>query len=197
MNELNKMPEDLSAFLEDIRTTDPKEENQLVDDLENLTKQKDALIKQQKLLNQKKELVEEELSSMDRSINLVQASIEENESRKTELIEQVEILQADHEKLISDINHIQSLNKATSIDLENSQHVIDTLTNELEEFESERSIAMERIQMLRNAIQSIAYEKNRKLPKLKHYEGMLKRAYAVFQETENRMELSLKLKDVP
>jgi len=197
MNEFKNVPGDLSDFLEDVMSTDPKEEDQLVQELEVLNKKKDACLNQQKSLNQKKELLEEELSGMDQSIDLLQASIEENESHKTELIEQADHLQKNHDKLVSDINHIQSMIKATSVDFENTQHVIDTLTNELEEFESERSIAMERLQMLRNAIQSISVEKNRKLPKLKQYEIMLKKAYTVFQETENRMELSLKLKDVP
>ncbi|KPA12853.1 hypothetical protein MHK_006926 [Candidatus Magnetomorum sp. HK-1] len=56
---------------------------------------------------------------------------------------------------------------------------------------------MERINLMRNAIKSIASEKDRKLPKLKQYDVMLKKAYTIFQETESRMELSLKLKDVP
>ncbi|KPA12867.1 magnetosome protein Mad26-2 [Candidatus Magnetomorum sp. HK-1] len=197
MDDLKNSPAEISKFIKDVMSADSNTEEQLIIDLEEIAKKKVALKKQNESLRQKKELLEEEVSSMNQSINVLNESIEESENRNTEMVKQVGNLQIDNEKLISDINNIKATNKATSIDFENTQHVIETLTNELEEFENERSIAMERINLMRNAIKSIATEKDRKLPKLKQYDGMLKRAYTIFQETESRMELSLKLKDVP
>jgi len=57
-----------------------------------------------------------------------------------------------------------------------------------------KAVLVKRIDKMGKALNEILSERERKLPKLKKYDEMLRQARNVFYDTESRMEISLKLR---
>ena len=171
-------------------------EDILHNDLNELETKIQPLLKLNKKYKQEIDSLNEDIADVDRSIDFLRTAIDDNETRKAEAVNEIENIQFKHENLINEINKIQSMIKATSSDEENTLKLIETLADELDDLKNEKAIAIDRINKMKEAIHVISTEKERNLPKLKKYDTMLKKAYNIFQETESRMDLSLKLKKV-
>ncbi|MBF0450775.1 MAG: hypothetical protein HQK75_08750 [Candidatus Magnetomorum sp.] len=165
-------------------------------DLKTLEQKVLPLRKQNQKYKEQMAILTEDISQMDQSIEFLKGAIEDSENKKASALNEIGSFQLKNEHLISDINKIKSMIKATVSDKENTSRLIENLTNELNDFKSEKDIAIDRIKKMKEAIKTISCEKDRKLPKLKRYDALLKSAYNTFQETENRMDLSLKLRKV-
>jgi len=163
-------------------------------ELKSLEKRLEPLLIYNKQHKHTLELLNSEIAEVDRSIENFQETIQEKEKQKQQKIIEVDKLKFKHDEMISEINKLRLMIKASKTDEENTLRLIETLTDELEDFKNEKTIALDKIKQMKEAIKVIASEKEKNLPKLKKYDSLLKRAYSVFQETESRMDLSIKLK---
>lgn len=168
----------------------------LARDLISLEKQLNALhARNQKLQDTYNQLKDDDLQ-LDQSIEFLNGSIQDHEHKKAASVDDIESLRNTHDRLVDEINKIQSMKKATASDKDNTDYLIENLSEELDNFQSEKTMALDKISKMKKAIENINLEKERQLPKLKKYDAMLKRAHSLFQETKSRMDISLKLKKV-
>jgi len=168
----------------------------LARDLISLEKQLNALnVQNQKLQDTYEQLKSDDLQ-MDQSIEFLNGAIQDHEHRKAASVDDIAKLTDTHDRLVDEINKIQSMKKATASDKENTDYLMDSLAEELDNFQTEKNMALDRIRKMKKAIENINLEKEKQLPKLKKYDVMLKRAHSLFQETKSRMDISLKLKKI-
>nr|WCC90973.1 magnetosome protein Mad26-2 [Desulfobacteraceae bacterium] len=163
-------------------------------DLKDLEKRLGPLNIYNKQYKHTLEILTADIKDIDRSLEHYNEKIEARNNKKQQQIVEIDKLKIKHDTLISEINNIRLMIKASQTDEDNTLHLIESLLDELEEFKHEKLIAIDKIKTMKDAIKLIASEKERNLPKLKHFDAMLKKAYTVFQETESRMDLSIKLK---
>jgi len=168
----------------------------LTRDLISLEKQLNALHDRNEQLQETyKQLKADELQ-LDQSIEFLNGSIQDHEHKKAASVDDITKLRDVYDQLVDEINKIQSMKKATLSDKENTDYLIESLSEELDSFQTEKTMALDKIKKMKKAIENINIEKERQLPKLKKYDAMLKRAHSLFQETKSRMDISLKLKKV-
>jgi chromosome segregation ATPase len=165
-------------------------------DLISLEKQMIALhARNQKLQEAFDQLKDDDLQ-LDQSIEFLNGSVQDHEHKKAASVDDIEKLRHTHDQLVDEINKIQAMKKATASDKSNTDYLIESLSEELDSFQSEKTMALDKIRKMKKAIENINIEKERQLPKLKKYDAMLKRAHSLFVETKSRMDISLKLKKV-
>jgi len=177
-------------------TLDDQSAQILTRDLVLLEKKRMSLQGLNESYNNKCEQLKAENLQLDQSIELISGSIQDNEQKKVASQDEISQLRSQNDQLIKEINKLQAMKKATAADLDNTNYLIDSLLEELETFRTEKSMALDRIQKMKKAIKDLTLDKERKLPKLKKYDAMLKKARGLFQETKSRMDISLKLSKV-
>jgi chromosome segregation ATPase len=168
----------------------------LARDLISLEKQLNALYVRNRQLQDNYEQLKADDLLLDQSIEFLNGAIQDHEHRKAASVDDIAKLKDIHDRLVDEINKIQSMKKATASDKENTDYLMESLDEELDSFQSEKIMALDRIRKMKKAIENINLEKEKQLPKLKKYDAMLKRAHSLFQETKSRMDISLKLKKV-
>ena len=84
--------------------------------------------------------------------------------------------------------------KAAKEDEETSAKLIDTLKDELHDIKTQRAVVIKRLNDIKSGIERISGDKELRIPHLKGYESVLKQIYTAFKETQNRMEVSLMLR---
>ncbi|MBW1675564.1 MAG: hypothetical protein JRF30_03335 [Deltaproteobacteria bacterium] len=155
-----------------------------------------------------KELLGAENESYKKEIEKLTAEIEEinisvlsagelrasYEERRKEYYGNIEKLKSENESLIGDISNIKLKIKADRDDEEAVLSLRDSLIDELNNMKNEKDLIVRRLDDLKKGIREICTDEERNLPHLKEYDEMLKKAYNVFKEVENRMEVSLKLR---
>ncbi len=106
----------------------------------------------------------------------------------------LEDLKSKSEILVAKLNRIKLKVMSSREDEESTRLLRKTLTEEYENLKNERTVLVKRIHKMENALDEISDQRERQLPKLKKYDGMLREARNVFYDAESRMEISLKLK---
>jgi len=155
-----------------------------------------------------KELLGAENESYKKEIEKLTAEIEEinisvlsagelrasYEERRKEYYGNIEKLKSENESLVTDISNIKLKIKADGEDEEAVLSLRDSLIDELNNMKNEKDLILRRLDDLEKGMREICTDEERNLPHLKEYDEMLKKAYNVFKEAENRMEVSLKLR---
>ncbi|MBF0302780.1 MAG: hypothetical protein HQK73_07050 [Desulfamplus sp.] len=137
----------------------------------------------------------EEIKSIDDFIARITNDIGVYEQRIKEYPDGYKIkqLESDNETLTSEVNKIRQKIKNFKSDEESSLLLLDTLMEEYNELKNDKIELSKRIQTLNKVIEDLNQEKQEKLPQLKAYDTMLKKAWYEMQETENSMDISLRL----
>lgn len=135
----------------------------------------------------------QEIDEIDNSILSAKGYIESTEKRIKEYPDKIEKLKLRTESLLAELNNIMLKVKSCKEDENSTLLLRNTLMEEYEKLKNEKAVLFKRINKMERAIEKISSERDLKLPKLKKYDEMLKEAWNVFHETENRMDVSLKL----
>ena len=135
-----------------------------------------------------------EIERIDNSLASVNKNIETTGKEIREYQGRIESLKSKSESLIAELNNIKLKVMSSREDEESTRLLRKTLTEEYENLKNERTVLVKRISKMENALDEISEQRERQLPKLKKYDGMLREARNVFYDAESRMEISMKLK---
>ncbi len=95
---------------------------------------------------------------------------------------------------MAEANNLHLQLKAATEDEEASSNLRMSMQDELSNIEAEKGIVIKRLNDIKAGLQRISGDQDVKLPHLKGYDSVLKQTYNVFKETQNRMEVSLMLR---
>ena len=135
-----------------------------------------------------------EIERIDSSVLSVRVNMEATEKKIKGYPDKIAGLESKSELLVAELNNIRLKIKSSGEDEESTQLLRNTLTEEYENLKNEKAGLVKRIDKMGKALNEILSERERKLPKLKKYDEMLRQARNVFYDTESRMEISLKLR---
>lgn len=116
------------------------------------------------------------------------------EVRLPKSLKNIERLALTKEAMEQEVNTLRLRLKAIQEDLISSSEIRSTMMTELNELNSERGIIIKRLKGIEKGIQEISTDKERVWPKVKKYDDVLKQIYHLFLEAQNRMEVSVILK---
>jgi len=135
-----------------------------------------------------------EIERVNSSLASINEDMETNEEKIREYPGRIEGLKSKSEILVAKLNSIKLKVMSSREDEESTRLLRKTLTEEYENLKNERTVLVKRIHKMETALDEISDQRERQLPKLKKYDGMLREARNVFYDAESRMEVSLKLK---
>jgi len=135
--------------------------------------------------------VSAEIDEVDSSILSAKEYITSCEKRIKEFSDKIDKLKLRNESLLAEVNNIKLKIKSSREDEDSTLLLRNTLMDEHKSLKNEKAVLVRRINKMEKAIEEISSERERKLPKLKKYDDMLKEAWNVFHETESRMKVSL------
>ncbi len=144
----------------------------------------------------KKEMIQmlsADMENVTRSILNTSKSIELYETKKEEYFDIIQQLKTENDSLIARISQIKQNTKSLNSDEESTLLLMDTLLEDYQGLMSDKADLIKRITTLHGVIEKLNSERKEKVPKLKEYNTLLKNAFYELQETENSMDISLKL----
>lgn len=140
----------------------------------------------------------EHLTGQLEGINIATSSTEESvvslEKRVRRSSKNAENLESKKDLLMAEANNLHLQIKAAREDEESSSNLKDSLKDELNDIEGEKTMVMKRLNDIETGLQRISSDRDVKLPHLKGYESVLKQICNTFKETQDRMEVSLMLR---
>jgi len=143
--------------------------------------------------NQAREL-SSEIERIESSMAATREDMEATEKRIGEYPDKIERLKSKSEILVAKLSNIKLRVMRSKEDEESTRLLRKTLTEEYESLMSEKAVLMERNNEMEEALDEISIERDKNLPRLKEYDGILRKARKVFYDIESRMGVSLKLK---
>ena len=135
-----------------------------------------------------------EIERIESAMAATREDMEATEKRIGEYPDKIERLKSKSEILVAKLNNIKLRVMRSEEDEESTRLLRKTLTEEYESLRSEKAVLMERNREMEEALDEISIERDKNLPRLKEYDGILRKARKVFYDIESRMEVSLKLK---
>jgi chromosome segregation ATPase len=179
------------------RNMDDEEYEHIVDELRELRElenMKTFLEVENGKLKSQIELLTGQLEGINIAISSTEASLELFEKKRKRSSKNIEDLESKRDLLTAETNNLHLQIKATREDEESSSDLKDSLKDELNDIEGEKAMVIKRLNDIRTGLQRISSDKNVKLPHLKSYGSVLKQTCNVFKEVQNRMEVSLMLR---
>lgn len=134
-----------------------------------------------------------EIKVMDEDMKRLSLDVESYKKRIGEYPDKISELELETEALTAEVNKNRQKIKTVKSDEESTLLLIDTLRDEYRALKKDKTELTRRIRTLHQVIEDLNNEKEEKLPRLKEYDAMLKNAWYEMQETENSMDISLKL----
>lgn len=160
-------------------------------DLENTKK---FLQEENKKYRDQIKVLTEELAGVDIAIAATEAYSAAYEERRRKFNENMEKLQARKEALTAEVSQLYGKIKAAREDEQSTAILIENMSQELEEIRNEKAIISKRLESVRAGIERISRDKETKLPYLQEYDGICRQIRTVLKDAQNRMEVSLKLR---
>lgn len=179
------------------RNMDDEEYEYIVDELRELRElenMKTFLEVENGKLKSQIELLTGQLEGINIAISSTEASLVSLEKRVKRSSKNVEDLESKRDLLMAEANNLHLQIKATREDQESSSNLKDSLKDELHDIQGEKTMVIKRLNDIKTGLEKISGDKDVKLPHLKGYDSVLKQTYNVFKETQNRMEVSLMLR---
>ena len=179
------------------RNMDDEEYEYIVDELRELRElenMKTFLEVENGKLKTQIELLTGQLEGLNIAISSTEASLVSLEKRVKRSSKNVEDLESKRDLLMAEANNLHLQIKATREDQESSSNLKDSLKDELHDIQGEKTMVIKRLNDIKTGLEKISGDKDVKLPHLKGYDSVLKQTYNVFKETQNRMEVSLMLR---
>ncbi len=179
------------------RNMDAEEYEHIVDELRELRElenMKTFLEVENGRLKTQIELLTGQLEGINIAISSTEASLVSLEKRVKRSSKNVEELESKRDLLMAEANNLHLQIKATREDQESSSNLKDSLKDELNDIQGEKAMVIKRLNDIKTGLQKISSDRDVKLPHLKGYESVLKQTCNVFKEVQNRMEVSLMLR---
>jgi len=154
---------------------------------------RNKLRKENELKKEKIDEISAKVENTDNSILRADKDIELYEKRAKKYPDRIEKLKIENDSLLAQVNKSKQRIKSVRSDEESTLLLIDTLMEEYENLKNDKTDLAKRIKTLQKVIEDLNFERKQKLPKLKKYDAMLKNAWYELQNTENSMDISLKL----
>ncbi len=178
----NMEDEEYEEFLDELR------------ELRELENMKTFLEVENGKLKSQIEFLTGELEGINIAISSTEAYLVSFEKRVKRSSENIEYLESKKDLLTAEMNNLHLQIKAAREDEESSSDLKDSLKDELNDIKGEKTVAIKRLNDIRTGLQRISSARDVKLPHLKGYYSVLKQTYTAFKETQNRMEVSLVLR---
>ncbi|HIJ90582.1 MAG: hypothetical protein OEV89_07420 [Desulfobulbaceae bacterium] len=118
-------------------------------------------------------------------------------AKRETVLARIEKMPVRQTPLAENLNFQRMQLKAVNDDLENSSSMLETMAGELENIKNEKEIMISRLKAIDTGIQGICKEKESKLPTIMGHDKVLKKAYRVFKDAENRMEVAIQFRSSP
>lgn len=135
-----------------------------------------------------------EIQGVSVALASAEKQIASQEVRLQKSLNNIERLALTKEAMEQEVNTLRLRLKAVQEHLISSSEIRSTMMTELNELNSERGIIIKRLKGIEKGIQEISTDKERVWPKVKKYDDVLKQIYHLFLEAQNRMEVSVILK---
>lgn len=135
-----------------------------------------------------------ELEGIAISMSAVEMTVDSYDTEIKKCEKDEEKLKETKEVLMRDISELHTKIKAAKEDDASCSRLIDALRDDLSDVEAKKEVSIKRLMDIREGIQTINREKKLKMPRLRVYDSVLKQLHTAFRESENRMEVSLMLK---
>ncbi len=178
----NMEDEEYEEFLDELR------------ELRELENMKTFLEAENSRLKSQIELLTGQFEGINIAISSTEASLELFEKKIKRSSKNIEDFESKRDLLMAEANNLHLQIKAAREDEESSSDLKDSLKDELNDIEGEKTMLIKRLNDIRTGLQRISSDRNVKLPHLKSYESVLKQTCNVFKEIQNRMEVSLMLR---
>ncbi len=179
------------------RNMDDEEYEHIVDELRELRElenMKTFLEVENGRLKSQIEFLTGQFEGINIAISSTEASLELFEKKVKRSSKNIEDLESKRDLLTAEANNLHLQIKAAREDEESSSNLKDSLKDELNDIEGEKAMVIKRLNDIRTGLQRISSDRNDKLPHLKSYGSVLKQTCNVFKEVQNRMEVSLMLR---
>ncbi|MBF0343173.1 MAG: hypothetical protein HQL06_02990 [Nitrospirae bacterium] len=134
-----------------------------------------------------------ETEGIDAVIAAINAEINITNNRTTSYNDSIESLNSKRENLIGDINRLKIHIKTIMEDMDNCMTLKTHLLDEVEGIRSERDIVVKKLRDIENGVQQISKQNEGMLPHLQGYHKVLRQLYTVCKETENKMDVTIRL----
>ncbi len=178
-------------------TMDDEEYDDLIDEISEIRELENMKMfletENGRLISQLERLTRE-LEGIEIAASASNAYIDSYEKRRRQCSINVEKLIPQKDLLVSQADDLHLRINAAKADAASSLKLKNTLEEELDEIEGEKTVVLKRFQDVKSGLEQIARAGDAKLPHLIWYDTILKQILNVFAETQNRMEVSLIMK---
>ena len=165
--------------------------------LYELKNMRDQLQKENDKYRQEIESVTAELEGLAIIASETEEYISVYTAKRETVQDRIEALPARQTPLAENLNFLRIRLKAVNDDLENSSSMLETMASELVNIKNEKEIMISRLKAMDTGIKGICQEKESKLPTIMGHDKVLKRAYRVFKDAENRMDVAIQFRTRP
>ncbi|MBF0538490.1 MAG: hypothetical protein HQL03_09595 [Nitrospirae bacterium] len=164
-----------------------------------LTELKELRARQVELENENRKIeskikqLKNETEGIDAVIATINVEINITNDRATVYNASIESLNSRREDLIGDVNRLKINIKTIMEDMDNCMMLKTHLIDEVDAIRSERNTVVKKLRDIENGVLQISQKNESVLPHLQGYHKVLRQLYIVCKETENKMDIALKL----
>ncbi|MBF0317209.1 MAG: hypothetical protein HQL04_03460 [Nitrospirae bacterium] len=164
-----------------------------------LTELKGSRARQVELESENRELesrikqLKNETEGIDAVIATISAEIKMTNNRAEGYNGSIESLSSRREDLIGDVNRLKVNIKTIMTDMDNCMTLKTHLIDEVEAIRNERDTVVKKLRDIENGVQQISQKNESVIPHLQGYHKVLRQLYTVCKETENKMDVAIKL----
>ncbi len=173
------------------REVDSQEDTSALRELENMHA---FLVSENDRLKEQVDLLTAELEGLNISISAAKKDLGSYTTRKLDATGNVDLLKSERDRLVSEINRLHLQNKTINQEIELSSHLWENMADELDFLLEEKAVVVRRLNDVQSGLHRLSKDKETKLPRLKEYDSVLKEIYRTFKDAQNRIEVSMLLK---
>lgn len=182
----------------DMKTAyDDQESNESIDvirALHELRNMRNRLSEENERYIQKIKEVSYEMDGLSISISESEDYVASFTEKRETVNDRVDEFKERRNQLIEELNRERFNLKAVTDDLGHSSIMLKTLAGELDDIKNDKDIMLKRLKAVDAGINGICQEKESKLPGIMSHDRVLKKAYRVFKEAENRMDVAIQFR---
>jgi len=153
-----------------------------------------ALQAENETLRCRLEDMQAELAGVDAVIEDAERYVASFEDEKRRSLERIARLEAEKSLCVDAINALRRQVKDVQADACSSEILRDALRSDLADLNGERAIILRNLQDIKEGLRKIENDADRIEPYGKQQDDMLKKAYLMLKEAQDRMELTIMLK---
>lgn len=186
--------------MDQVSSMDDEEYEQALDDLRELHElenMKAFLEEENGRLKNSLDSLTGELEGLNIAITSAEMEALARENEIKRCLKNIEDLKLKTSRMTGEISEFHLRIKVGEEDVESSSNLQEALENKLDDTVREKAILIKRLNDMTAGLRTISDEKSVKLPHLKQYHSVLKQVHNVFKETQNKMDVSMILRQRP